>query len=432
MAVLFAEKMRRIALEGDGARRLVAPSRKDGRHRSGSLDVEVARAERFLKFESEWRDLVSRAWTPNVFMEPAVVAAAESEAASTHTLLVWATESDGCRRLVGVWAFAVAPAAPWFPMRLLRSPLNRHSHLGTPVVDRTLAREVISAMVEEFQRNANLPSVIDASDFEDGLLLELLLGSVRTRQLPWLVLDSRRRPRLDCECGPASYLSKQLSRSRLKRIARLRRRLEQLGRLEYEMVEEPDAVCVAFEKFLALESAGWKSSRIRRGHAFLLRPQWARVARDMIAGLAKERLVSIHILKLSGREIVMDVLLRSGAEAYTWRTAFDETLRSCGPGLVMLQDYTKFLLGDPTLAVVDSCNRRDTGIMAEFWAERRAVKDVLLCTGRNPFVFSMVAIVARVRYFIRPKLRSVRDKVLLTVLGVQGLFSISTHVILAA
>src|SRR5690349_11513031 len=75
------------------------------------LEVEIADAARFLTLDSEWRNLVSRAWTPNVFMEPAVVAAAES-ATKTRTVLVWRKlAADQERKLVGAWAFALARAA---------------------------------------------------------------------------------------------------------------------------------------------------------------------------------------------------------------------------------------------------------------------------------------------------------------------------------
>lgn len=375
----------------------------------GSLEVETADAARFMDVQREWRDLVSRACTPNVFMEPAVVAAAEI-GLQTRTLLVWATDAGRqSRTLVGVWAFAIARAA-LLPFRMLRSPLNQHSFLGTPVLDRLHARDALVAMVEELASRRSLPGIVEARDLEAGAILDLLLETLSARKISWQVLAKRRRAKLDCGLDAAAYLSKTLSRSRQKRLASCRRRLEALGQFGQHLVQQREPVCAAFEQFLDLEGSGWKARWITRGRAFQRHPQWVAIARRMVDGLAQDGLVIIRTLTLDNRPIAMDVQLRSGNEAYTWKMAYDENFRAYGPGLLLLDACTRDLLANPLVTRTDSCNDGEIGIMTEFWSERRELADLLIgMRGRSP-AFVCVVTVTRLRHRGRDLLRTARDR----------------------
>ena len=92
--------------------------------------VEVADASRLAELDAAWTDLVDRTDSPNVFMTPALAraAAAAEPAARYVTLLAW-KPSDGGKRLVGLWAFAVGHAPRcMLPIRTLTAPRARHGH----------------------------------------------------------------------------------------------------------------------------------------------------------------------------------------------------------------------------------------------------------------------------------------------------------------
>ena len=52
----------------------------------------------------------------------------------------------------------------------------------------------------------------------------------------------------------------------------------------------------------------------------------------------------------------MQIVLRAGPTAFTWKTAYDEALRDFSPGMLLLEDYTAAFLADPSIATVDSCS----------------------------------------------------------------------------
>ena len=131
-------------------------------------------------------------------------------------------------------------------------------------------------------------------------------------------------------------------------------------------------MCRAFEDFLALEASGWKG---REGTALLGSAADAQYVRGMIEALAADGAVAIHSLTLDGRPVSMQVVLRSGRTAFTWKTAYDEALHDFSPGALLLEDYTASLLANQSIDQVDSCAFDDTGYMSA-WQERAALAQV--------------------------------------------------------
>jgi CelD/BcsL family acetyltransferase involved in cellulose biosynthesis len=99
----------------------------------------------------------------------------------------------------------------------------------------------------------------------------------------------------------------------------------------------------------------------------------------MIAALARHGDAAIHSLVLDGKPISMQVVLRDGATAFTWKTAYDEALHDYSPGVLLFEDYTAHLLADPTVERVDSCSFDDSGYMAA-WQERAGLAQLWLDT----------------------------------------------------
>src|SRR4051812_32540700 len=90
------------------------------RRASSNIAVEVADAAQLAEMRAAWTDLVVRAETPNVFMDPALVcaAAAADPDSEYRPVLAW-KPVQGQRTLVGVWAFALGRAPRSLPVRML-------------------------------------------------------------------------------------------------------------------------------------------------------------------------------------------------------------------------------------------------------------------------------------------------------------------------
>ncbi len=135
----------------------------------------------------------------------------------------------------------------------------------------------------------------------------------------------------------------------------------------------------AFEQFLQLEAAGWKG---RRGSALACDIAEAAFAREMIAALAERGDASIHALCVEAKPVSMQVVLRCGTAAFTWKTAYDESMREFSPGMLLLEDYTMAFLGDDSITRVDSCAYDDSGFMSA-WSERETIAQVWIDARRG-------------------------------------------------
>jgi hypothetical protein len=129
------------------------------------------------------------------------------------------------------------------------------------------------------------------------------------------------------------------------------------------------------EEFLALEASGWKG---RKRSAMVNDRLRAAFAREAITNLAEADQVRIHTLDLDGRAIASMVVFIMAGEAYTWKTAFDETYARFSPGKLLVADLTEWHLDDANIRRTDSCAMPDHPIMARFWKERESMGTLVI------------------------------------------------------
>jgi CelD/BcsL family acetyltransferase involved in cellulose biosynthesis len=343
------------------------------------ISVEITTAERLVTIEREWRDLVGRAVVDNAFLEPALVAAAAGAgAAAIVVLLAWSAPRAGePSRLIGVWALARQRLFGLLPVAVLTTPVSDHAFLGNPVLDGGAATEALSAMLDALAAEPSLPKLLVVGSLDAaGPAAAVFAGTLARRNAPITLLETRQRPALwkTVEGSGAAPVSS----SRAKSLRRRRQRLAGQGEVVCARYDEVAGLGPVVEEFLTLEASGWKGRRSRRGRAILREPSLAAFFRAAIVGLASRGQARITALRLDGRAIAMQLTIRSGGTAFAWKSAYDETLRAYAPGFLLHREVTSDLLADPDLSRVDSCNHDDTGHMAEFWAGRRDVSDLLV------------------------------------------------------
>jgi CelD/BcsL family acetyltransferase involved in cellulose biosynthesis len=346
-----------------------------------AVSVEIATGARLAEIQSDWRDLVARADVANVFMHPVVIAlGAQYPNARCVTLLGW-RDNGGHRQLTGLWAFNVgrAPCAI-IPISVLVAAPFAHTYLAAPVIDRDVLDETLSAMLEYIAGDPTLPKILALDGMRaDSATMQALARVLEARGSPPSVLRRSARPMLASKLDAKRYMEQALSASSRKKLRQHRRRLAEKGALESKTITQPNAVALAVEDFLKLEAAGWKG---RERSALLCRLPDATFAREMMSALAPRGEAWIHALTLDGRPVSMQIVLRAGAAAFTWKTAYDEALRDFSPGMLLLEDYTAAFLADPNISYVDSCVYDDSSFMA-VWSEREPMAELWIDARRG-------------------------------------------------
>ncbi len=333
--------------------------------------------------ESQWRDLAARALEPNPFVEAEfLMPAAETIAPRRLTALcIW--EGPDRAKLNGL-AILRAPFAPFGSAEIWRS---EQAPLASLLVDLQGAGAALDALVEWIA--LNWPSAVALSLPNiaiDGALARALYAMAARRSLRLELSNARLRAGLPCGSG-ASFAAR-LDRKRRKEWARLRRRLEDCGPLDFTWSDEAGAV----EDFLLLEAAGWKGAR---GTALIDDPRRGAFARSMLVAFASGARLRIARLSLNGRVIASGVVLRSGARAYFWKTAFDPAFAQFSPGVQLTLAMSRDLETEPGLGFTDSCADPNHPMIDRIWPARTALADYALATTAGSRPFFPVALAAR-------------------------------------
>jgi CelD/BcsL family acetyltransferase involved in cellulose biosynthesis len=370
------------SLANDRSLQMMAAQATAAPNGSRRVSVEIADAARLAGIRAHWTDLLGRAASPNVFMDPALVGvAAGIEPDARHrALLAWKTV-DGRETLVGIWSFAVGrPRRSILPMQAIIIPAYAHGYLASPMIDRDCLDDTLDAMLDSIAANRELPKIITLDTMGVGEPThEALVRVLAARGTAPCVFDQMRRPKLASALDGKAYLESALSSSSRKKLRQHRRKLSEKGTLISTVATEPGELHKALEEFLAMEMSGWKG---RNGTALASNETDAAFMRGAMAALAGHGSAAIHSIYLDGKPVSMQLVVCAGSAAFTWKTAYDEAFQDFSPGMLLLEDYTAAFLADKSIAFVDSCSYDDTGYMSA-WQERREVADLWIDARRG-------------------------------------------------
>ncbi len=333
--------------------------------------------------QEELEFLSHRAMEPNIFFSARLLAPAMPRIDDRQVrLALIRDEGESHSRLRLLMPFTVEK--PGFAMGapIIRVWSNPFGPLGTPLVDAEDAAETIDNLLEALTaREAKLPSVLVLPDVRlGGRFAQLARAVAIGRDLPVAVTDSFRRPMLESLQDGETYMKASVSPHHYREMQRQWRKLGQLGRLEYAVARQPEEVRQRMEEFLALESTGWKG---RKRSALINDRYRAAFAREAITNLAEVDAVRIHSINLDGRAIASIVIFLMAGEAYTWKTAYDESLSRYSPGKLLVMKLTDWHLDDANILRTDSCAVPDHPIMSRLWEEREEMGTLVIGLARN-------------------------------------------------
>ena len=162
------------------------------------------------------------------------------------------------------------------------------------------------------------------------------------------VFEQSQRPKLVSDLDGKAYLEKALSSSTRKKLRQHRRRLSEKGALTSVIATEPPSGAPSARRIPG-DGSRWLEGP--QGHGAAEQPADAAFMRGAVGALAEHRSAAIHALYLDGKPVSMQIVVRAGAAAFTWKTAYDEQFQDISPGMLLLEDYTAAFLADKTIAL---------------------------------------------------------------------------------
>ncbi len=327
---------------------------------------------------AEWRALAVRVVEPNVFYEPAFArAAARVFGNDVGAGLVWSRSMPA--RLLGFFPARIERRRYGVLLPVLVGWTHPFAPLGTPLVAPELTEPVVNAWLDHVAGNPQLPKLMLLpylpADGPCGQAFNSVVdrrgGQARSfaRHARALLVPGAERER---------YLEHALPHKKRKELRRQRKRLADQGLLISASTGEDAAVLRAVDDFLVLEASGWKgrAGTAARNHADL-----RKFLQTAVSDLAGEGKARVARLLLDIRSVAAIIVLRSGTTAWCWKIAYDESFARFSPGVQLLLDVTRDLLGDQSVSCADSCAEQNHPMINHIWRERLVLADRLISVG---------------------------------------------------
>ncbi|HEY7242374.1 MAG TPA: GNAT family N-acetyltransferase [Xanthobacteraceae bacterium] len=327
---------------------------------------------------AEWRTLAERTVEPNVFYEPSfALPAAAVFGGNVGAGLVWSRSTPN--RLLGLFPARIELRRYGFAPPVLVGWTHPYAPLGSPLLEASCPEAVVDAWLDYLAGEARFPKLMLLPYLPLEGRVAHAFDAVIARRAGRSADFARHARALLAPCGErASYLERAIDRKKRKELRRQRHRLADDGSVNIELARNPSAAATALDEFFSLEARGWKG---RAGTAARSSRHIARFMETAVLALAAEGKAQVVRLCVGSEAVAVIVTLRSGANAWCWKIAYDERHARCSPGVQILLDATQSLLGDADIARADSCATPDHPMIDHIWRERLHLADRLISPG---------------------------------------------------
>lgn len=326
-----------------------------------------------------WSALEQRASEPNAYLSPHhVVPLARLGDADEPLILFVEVLPPHDERLVGVAVLQPERANRVLPLAHLQGFRSRYTCLSGLLLDRGAPQQALAALLEGMRVHApRSRGLVLGPVYLDGAVAQLVRahGGHGTQALH----DARTGQRAvlrRCELGEAA-LAAMLGK-RKGGLDRRRRRLSELGTVDWRCYREGGIPEHAVEAFLRLEHAGWKG---QQGSSLRSNPAHERLFRAMVAGFGAEGRVFFTELTLDGEPIASASNFISQRAAFAFKIGWHPDFAKYSPGILneieMIRRAPEVL---PDIDEFDSGAAPDSYIN-ELWRSRRPLAQLVVPTG---------------------------------------------------
>lgn len=320
-----------------------------------------------------WSSLFARAIEPNAFYSPEWALAVTKHVAgddNISALLAW--DSPAKQKLIGF----LPVTSTW---RALKLPLpalvtwHGYAPLATPLLDCNQAVKAAAGLLQA-ARDAGAKALL-FSILTEGSAAKAFEAALANEGLAPRVMNREERALLDTGADAEAMLHDALGSKKLKELRRQRNRLADDGEVRFCVSVSPQQTEAALEEFMKLESAGWKG---KRGTALSAQEGLSRFIKEAVRKLAPQGKFEVATLRRGAEVIASGLVVRHGDRAFYFKTAYDERLSKCSPGVQLTLELTKHLAADETLRSVDSTATADHPMINHIWKGRLALSETLV------------------------------------------------------
>ena len=213
---------------------------------------------------------------------------------------------------------------------VLRSASNWHSPVFAPLAeDEEVLAALVSAALEARAGRLNL-DLLDAA----GPALAAFRDGADAARRRIYVKERARPPYVDIEGDWAGY-EQGLARKRRKELRRCRRRLEELGTVEFACSGGGTRLEELLDEGFAVEGSGWKTAA---GSSLESDPNTQRFYREIARWADARGWLALAFLRVDGRAVAFDFCIEAHGVAYALKGGYDPEFARYSPGALLTGD----------------------------------------------------------------------------------------------
>ncbi len=300
-----------------------------------SLIVEVYHSIAELSEEvlQRWRALCDASLDCNVFLTPEFVIPALNHLPAGQDIVIIVVDkalADG-RQTVALGIFEAVMLSRFMPCRMLRSYRSQHSFLSGLLLHREHAHAGAYAMFEHIKYTGKWHGVelIDCpTETAIGAAISHAANACNAR---WRKLVHTDRRMLYINNSGEDYLKRTLSKRTLKSLNRKKRRLQDMGELQWRCVTGDAINQQTIDNFLVLENQGWKQ---KNNSALEADAKQKTFFVDMIKRFAAREQVFFTEVRLNDKVIASTVNLIAGRTGFAFKLGWDVSYHKYSIGLL--------------------------------------------------------------------------------------------------
>jgi len=357
---------------------------------------------------TQWDALAADPLDPNGFFDPGFSLNSAAHARNGGGTQALAAFSGN--RLIGLLPVMSASRALRLPIPALVST-QPYNSLTTPLLDPHAAERAAGALIDAAAASGASLLVLQMAAME-GPAFEALSAAIAARGLDVVSDNVYERAALSTDMDDETYLRSGMGSKKLKELRRQSHRLADEGIVAFTYATTPETVGPALERFLALETRGWKG---QRKTGLLQDAGDARFVRAMVPDLAARGNFEVAELTLDGVTLAAGLVMRQADRALFFKIAYDESYARLSVGVQLTIELTRRFIADKTLKLVDSTASAEHPMIDHIWRERLVVGDLYIQTRKGdaigPALGKLIRFrrdarnhVKRLYYFIRNRL----------------------------
>lgn len=334
-----------------------------------STNFELIEAHSINALIPFWADLCNRTADDNAYYAPLYATALLNTINNEKVTFVLAWENND---LIGLLPVTRRRFAFPFPGSGGSAWRTKYTFGCMPLLDRERADTATALLLDGMASLGRGEWVLPTVNTQ-GAASTAMIRSLACRGAPWLFANAFQRASLEPSCSYDEYAARHLAPKRRKGIERNRRRLQELGKLEFQSHTHGQGLERGVASFLEVEAAGWKG---RAGTALASDSAGVAFARAAFTGEAGRPTCRVDLLLLEGRAIAVGLTIFAGRTGFTVKCCYDEEFRSFSPGLILELEVIRSFLTEKWADRLDAATA-GSHVIDGLWSDRIEVADLV-------------------------------------------------------